>query len=354
MARLLKKTDATRGAAPGSLIYVGEQRTEATHIQAIRFNKDIIEEWDVGNAREAFELVKPGYLCWINVTGIHEADVMSAFGESFGLHTLLVEDAMNTAQRPIFADYDTHIATVLKMLHVNHGLQAVETEQITLVAGQHYVLSFQEVAGDVFNPIRERIMRPTTRIRQRGADYLLFALLDAVVDNYIASIEYYGDAIENLEEKILQKVDKNDIHRISRFKREMSLLRRSVRPVLEITTQLERCENKLIEKRTLPYLRDLTDHVVQATEAIEVYREVLNDEMDMYNSTLSHRMNDIMRVLTIFSVIFIPLTFIAGVYGANFEYMPELSYKYGYLIFWLVLISVAVSMLLWFRRKRWL
>jgi magnesium transporter len=354
MARLINKPTNKLGTAPGSFVFVGTRRHQEVQIEIIRFNKDEAEYFQNISQQDCKGYLSTNHITWINVVGVHDPDVMTILSEDFELHPLLIEDMMNTNQRPKFNEFDANIAFILKMLHLDEDKGLVRTEQISLVAGHNYLISFQEEQGDVFNAVRERILKPSTRIRQRRADYLAFALMDAIVDNYILCIEFFGDAIENHEEKMLGYVNRDDASQINLFKREISSLRRIIRPVLELVNQFERSESAIIEKRTLPFVKDLSDHIIQAAEAIEIYKELLNDCFELYNAALTHRLNDIMRVLTIFSVVFIPLTFIAGVYGTNFEYLPELGYRYAYPIFWAALIVTAVTMLTWFYRKRWL
>ncbi len=354
MARLIKKPANKLGTAPGSFVFVGTQRHETVQIDIIRFNKDVAEQFQNLSPADCKNYLTDQHITWINIFGIHDPAVMAKLSDDFDLHPLLIEDIMNTNQRPKFNEFDTNITFILKMLHLEESNGVVRTEQVSIVAGQNYLISFQEERGDVFDAVRDRIIKPSTRIRQRRADYLAFALMDAIADHYILCIEFFGDAIENHEEKMLGFVDRGDAIQINLYKREISSLRRIIRPVLEIAAHFERSESKIIENRTLPFIKDFNDHIVQATEAIEIYKELLNDCFELYNAALTHRLNDIMRVLTIFSVVFIPLTFIAGVYGTNFEYLPELGYHYAYPLFWAVLLITAIAMLSWFYRKKWL
>ncbi len=354
MARFLKKESKKIGTAPGALIFIGTQRSENVHIDAVTYNVESHQQYEKLSTQEAFDLIGDNVVTWINVIGLHDTTVMSEFGTLFEWHPLLQEDILNTEQRPKFDPFETHNAFILKMLKVDVNGASVQSEQISIIAGKNYLVSFQEAGGDVFDSIRERLIRPTTKIRHRGSDYLAFAMMDAITDNYILAIEHFGNEIENLEEELLRKATPVQLHKITIYKREINSLRRMVRPVLEIAVQYEKSDSILISPKTIPFIRDLGDHVTQAAEAIEIYKELLNDELTMYHTSIGSRLNDIMRVLTIFSVVFIPLTFIAGVYGANFEYMPELSYQYSYFIFWGVLIVVAIGMLWFFKRKKWL
>jgi magnesium transporter len=240
------------------------------------------------------------------------------------------------------------------MIRYEKEKQMIVNEQLSMVLGDTFLLTFQEQPGDVFEPVRERIRNQKGRIRGAGIDYLAYALLDTVVDNYIFIIEKLGEKIEDIEEEVLEKADSGVMEKINMFKREMNFLRKSIRPAREAIIQLSKLDSELIREQTIPFLKDLQDLITQAAEAIDTYRDMLSDQLNLYNSVISNRMNDIMKVLTIFAAIFIPLTFIAGIYGTNFEYLPELHFKYSYFVFWGVMITVAVVMLLFFKRKKWL
>lgn len=354
MARFLKTESKKIGTAPGSLIFTGVQKSEQVLIDAITFNTEFVEEHHKITPESAHQLLSKEHVTWINIVGLHDTKIIEQFGALFDFHPLLQEDLLNIEQRPKIDPFESHIAFIIKMLQPKSDGRDIEIEQLSFVVGPGYLISFQEAKGDVFDPIRERLLRPTTKIRTRGSDYLAFALMDAVVDNYIVAIEQVGNEIELLEDEIHDAFSKDHLKKIITYKKEINNLRRIIRPVIEMAAQFEKSDAPFISPKTIPFIKDLEDHVLQATEAIEIYKELLNDELTAYNNALSNRLNDIMRVLTVFSVVFIPLTFIAGVYGANFEHMPELGYKYAYPIFWLVLISVAWYMLYYFRRKGWL
>jgi magnesium transporter len=279
---------------------------------------------------------------------------MQKIGDIFDLHPLLLEDIMNTDQRPKLEEFDNCLFLVLKMLRYDKEKQVIIAEQLSMVLGRTFLLTFQEQPGDVFEPVRERIRKQKGRIRATGIDYLAYALVDTVIDNYIAIIERIGEQIEDLDEEVLTNPKPVVMEKINTLKREMNYLRKSIRPLREAVIQLLKLDSKLIKDKTIPFLRDLQDLIIHATEAIDMYREMLSDQLNIYNSSISNRMNEIMKVLTIFAAIFIPLTFVAGIYGTNFEYLPELHYKYSYFILWGVMISVAIAMLSYFKRKDWL
>jgi len=269
------------------------------------------------------------------------------------LHPLLIEDIMNTDQRPKLQESDNNLFLVLKMLRYNETDNTIIAEQLSMVIGKTFLLTFQEQPGDVFEPVRERIRKQKGRIRATSIDYLAYALIDTVVDNYIYIVERFGERIEDMEEAVLGNPEPEIMEQLSDYRREMNFLRKNIRPAREAIIQLSKLDSDLINKKTRPFIKDLEDLITQTSEAIDTYREMLSDQMNLYNSTLANKMNDVMKILTIFAAIFIPLTFIAGIYGTNFDYLPELHFKYSYFILWAVMILAAVIMLIFFKRKKW-
>nr|WP_299342701.1 magnesium/cobalt transporter CorA [Allomuricauda sp.] len=353
MARFLLKRNEKLGTAPGSLVFVGQKKVEEVELEILSYSPGEITEKTSKKAKDLSRLISPDHISWINHVGLHDIKSVQEMGELLGLHPLQLEDILNTAQRPKFEESDTDFFIQIKMLHMKDD-QRLYTEQLSIVVQRNVLISFQEIPQDVFDPLRERIVRPTTKIRHRNSDYLAFAMLDAIVEQYVFIIEKFGERIELLEDQLLQKPEKLHLEQINLYKREINFLRKTIRPTRELISQFKRSESPLIQEETLPYLKDLEEQIILATEAIELYRDMLNDQLNIYNSSLNNRLNDILRVLTIFSVVFIPLTFLAGIYGTNFEYLPELHYKYAYPIFWAVLIFVALGMVWYFKRKKWL
>ncbi len=354
MARLLKKESKKIGTAPGSLIFVGTQKSDTVTIDAIRYAPDSCEIFEDVSVTSAADYIKEGYTTWFNINGLHDTNVIASLGQTFGVHPLIQEDILNTDQRPKFDESEGRLAFFLKMLSLKDESGLVESEQVSIVIGPNFLLSFQEVKGDVFSGVRDRIINTTTKIRHRGSDYLAFALMDAIVDNYIITIEYLGNQIENLVESMMRSQSKKLLSRVNAYRTDINNYRRIIRPILEMVFQFEKTESPLLNPKTLPFIKDLEDHVQHAMEAIDIYKELLNDELGIFHMNMSARLNDILRVLTIFSVVFIPLTFVAGVYGTNFEYLPELHYKYSYPLFWVLLIVIAAGMLYYFKNKKWL
>jgi magnesium transporter len=354
MARFFKKRAENKGLAPGSLVFIGNKKVENIRIRVIDYDQSKLNEAQLDDISKGKEFKETNTVTWINIDGLHDHTLMQKIGDIFDLHPLLLEDIMNTDQRPKLEEFDNCLFLVLKMLRYDKEKQVIIAEQLSMVLGRTFLLTFQEQPGDVFEPVRERIRKQKGRIRATGIDYLAYALVDTVIDNYIAIIERIGEQIEDLDEEVLTNPKPVVMEKINTLKREMNYLRKSIRPLREAVIQLLKLDSKLIKDKTIPFLRDLQDLIIHATEAIDMYREMLSDQLNIYNSSISNRMNEIMKVLTIFAAIFIPLTFVAGIYGTNFEYLPELHYKYSYFILWGVMISVAIAMLSYFKRKDWL
>jgi magnesium transporter len=354
MARFITDRKASRGQIPGSLILIGNQKMDRAVINLMEYNREQLVEKELSDISEATNLQDPGTVSWINIFGIHDQELMNRIGEIFGLHPLVLEDIMNTDQRPKYEDGEQYDGMILKMLKYDEGIQKITAEQFTLILGEHFVLTLQEQTGDVFNPVRHRIRTANVNSRLFDADYLAYALLDTIVDNYIQVIEVIGREIESLEDHIFINPEKSLVEKIYKLKTEVSYLRKSVRPVREMMIQLMKTENSYFQQKHVHFLIDLNDLVTQATEAIELYNGMISDHLNIYSTNVNNRINEVMKVLTVFASTFIPLTFIAGIYGMNFEYMPELGFKYSYLIFWIVVVCLIIGLVIYFRRKKWL
>jgi magnesium transporter len=354
MPRLIKKTSKSRGLPPGSLVHVGEKKTEKVRISLIDYSVGKFEEKEIKNVEECFSFKRKPSVTWINVDGLHEVDVIEKLGKCFEIHPLVLEDILNTDQRPKIEDFEKYIFFILKMLYINEQNKEIHSEQVSLILGKNYVISFQESNGDVFDSIRERIRKGKGRIRKMGSDYLVYSLIDAIVDNYYTILENIGDRVEEMENDVVTSPDPELLQNIYNLKREMIYLRKSVWPLREVINGLLREESKLIKNSTHIFLRDLYDHTIQTIDTIETFRDMISGMLDIYMSSISNKMNEIMKVLTIFAAIFIPLTFIAGIYGMNFQYMPELSIQWAYPAIWIVIIIVTVTLLAYFKHKKWL
>jgi magnesium transporter len=346
------KTSQKTGAPPGTVIYSGEAKTNKVKISLIEYNETEILERDFYNIEECFAELKPDKVKWINVDGIHDAALIERIGKQFKIHALTLEDIVNPQQRAKFEEYDSYVVSIMKMIYYENEIKA---EQLSIVLMEGLVISFQEAeGGDAFDLIRTRIRQGKGRIRRMGSDYLAYALVDAVVDCYFTILERIGDKLESLEDELLADPGKETMNRLHHMKREMIHLRKAVWPMRELIANMERSETELIKDSTDIYLRDLHDHAIRVIDSVETYRDLLSGMMDIYLSSVSNKMNEVMKVLTIITTIFVPVTFIAGVYGMNFDYMPELRYKWGYPICLSVMFIVIIMLLFYFRRKKWL
>lgn len=354
MRKLIRRAATKAGLPPGTLVHVGDRRTETAEITILDYDKEHLEERKAATVEECIPFKDKPSVTWLNVSGLHDVEVLRTLGECYDIHPLVLEDILNTEQRPKIEDHQRYIFVVLKMLYLKPETREITTEQISLVIGPNYVISFQETPEDVFAGVRGRLRSAQRRIRDRGADYLAYALLDAVVDSYFVVLESLAGSIEGLEGELVRDPTAETLHMMHTLKRELIFLRRSVWPLREVLSFLARGESNLLQRETLAYLRDVYDHAIQVMDTVESFRDVVGGMHDTYLSSLSNRMNEVMKVLTIFATIFIPLTFVAGVYGMNFEYMPELRYHWSYPIVWGVMVLIGLGMLAYFRRRRWL
>ncbi|MPM67642.1 Cobalt/magnesium transport protein CorA [bioreactor metagenome] len=353
-SRTFRKKQSNVGLAPGTLVHVGEKKAEKVIIRAWLYNSERLIEKELQTVEECQALKnQPDMNLWINIDGLDQVGIIEKLGSYFGVHPLTLEDVLNTGQRPKMEDYDSYIYTVLKMITLDEEREEIIIDQVSIILGSSYILSFQERSGDVFNPIRERLRNPASRLRKNGVDLLAYSLTDAIVDNYFVILEQFGEEIEDLEEELIVYPLPETLKAIQKRKRDMITLRRSVWPLRELINSLQRTESELIKETTQLYLRDVYDHTIQVIDSIEAFRDILSSMVDVYLSSLSNRMNDIMKVLTIIATIFIPLTFIAGVYGMNFKYMPELEWRWGYPVVMLGMTLLGISMFLYFKKKRW-
>ena len=340
------------GAPPGTLYYNGEERIDKIKITLIEYNDTEFFEETFFDLTDCLSHVKPNMIKWINVEGLHDIDLIEKIGKFYHIHPLTLEDIVHVDQRAKFEDFDHYVVAIMRMIH--YGAQ-VESEQLAIVLCENTVISFQEPhGGDAFDIIRTRLRTSKGRVRKLGADYLAYALMDAVVDCYFTAIEKIGDKIEIIEEQIISDSDKKSILELYRLKREMIYLRKQVWPMRDLINNMIRSETTLINPTSDIYLRDLSDHVTRIIDTVETYRDLLSGIMDVFLSTNANKMNEVMKVLTIMSSIFIPVTFIAGVYGMNFENMPELKTQTGYFIVLGVMISTILGLLYYFKRRKWL
>jgi len=350
----LGRKRAKIGLAPGSLVHIGEKKVEKVVISVLAYNSEKVIEKEFENIDECLAFKDlPGFNIWINVDGLDDVQVIEKLGSCFKIHPLTLEDILNTRQRPKMDDYGAYIYTVLNMICLDIEKNELIIEQVSIIFGSNFIISFQERGGDVFDPIRDRFENPAARIRKNGVDYIAYSLIDSIIDNYFIILEHYGEQIEDLEEELVIHPRPDALKIIQKYKREMILLRKSVWPLRELISGLQRVESDLIKENTKVYLTDIYDHTIQVIDAVEDIRDILSSMIDVYLSSISYRMNDIMKVLTIIATIFIPLTFVAGVYGMNFDYMPELRWRWGYPAVMLFMTTVGVTMFIYFKKKRW-
>lgn len=356
MPRFIKRRSKKTGLPPGSLVHIGEKKQAHTRITVMDYDGDRCSERHPEDVAAIFPLREDPATSWINIDGVHDTALIERLGRHFLIHPLTLEDTVNTAQRPKAEAFDDYVYVVFKMLRFDDAAGRVHAEQVSLVMGRRFLISFQEAEGDVFEAVRERIRKGGGRIRRSGSDYLAYALMDCVVDNYFAVVEHLGDKIDALEEQLHAAEDGGTdlLHDIFRLKQEMIYLRKQVWPLRETLSHLHKTDNPLIQEKTRVFFADVYDHLVQGLEIIESLRDVLSSLHDLYISMTGQRMNEIMKVLTIIATIFIPVTFVAGIYGMNFEVMPELKWRWGYFAVWGLFVVMTTGLLVFFKRRKWL
>jgi magnesium transporter len=353
MPKSFRRMASKVGMAPGSLVYTGEKGHLPAKITITRYNENNFVEREVAAVTEC-QMADPGEVTWINVNGISQVQNLEAMGKCFKIHPLVLEDILEIGQRPKVEDYDDYLYIVLNAIRPVAEGEELVAEEISLVLGPHYVLSFHEGDRDLFAPVRERLLQAKGRIRKMGADFLAYSLIDLTVDNYFVQLEKFGDEIEFLEDEVVARPSPQTLRDVHRFKNDMIMLRKSLWPLREVIARLERRESPLISESLGNYFRDVYDHTIIAIDTVETYRDILSGMLDIYLSSMSNRLNSIMKVLTIIATIFMPLTFITSLYGMNFKNMPELQWEYGYFMVLGMVVVIAVSMLEYFRRKRWI
>ena len=354
MLRFKTRSNTTVGLAPGTMVHVGDQKVAKTRITVMDYDEAHLEEREVDCAEACAVFRTTPTVTWVNVVGLHDLATIEKLGQEFGLHPLLLEDVVNTDQRSKTEDFENYLFSVLKMVIYNAQEDEIQVEQVSLVMGDGFVISFQEAPGDVFDPVRDRIRKSGSRLRSLKADYLAYALIDAIVDGYFVVLEHLGDRIEGVEDQLIADPTPAALQEMHDLRQEMIVLRKSAWPLREVVTGVERADSSLVQPSTAVYLRDVQDHVFQIVDAIETFRDMVASMMDIYLSSISNRLNSVMKVLTIIATIFIPLTFIVGLYGMNFRHMPELEWRWGYPMVLAVIATVVVFMLSYFRRRRWL
>ncbi|MFB0561952.1 MAG: magnesium/cobalt transporter CorA [Candidatus Lokiarchaeia archaeon] len=352
--RFIRKSSKMVGLPPGTLVHIGEEKIGKIKITIMDYDEAQFQEMEAKKVEDCFPFKDTPTITWININGVHQTDTIEKIGKHYEIHPLTLENIMNTEQRPKMEDFENYIFIILKMLYYDEEENEIKSEQVSLIIGPKYVISFQENEGDVFNPVRERIRSGKGRIRKMGSDYLAYALIDSIVDNYFVILEKVGEKIEDIEEELVTTPSPKTLQVIHNLKRKLLFLHKSVWPLREVISGLERGESPLIKETTSIFLRNAYDHTIQVIDITETSREMLSDMVDTYLSSLSNKMNEIMKVLTIFATIFIPLTFLASIYGMNFTWMPELTWPEGYHMVLIAMLGVGILMLIYFRRKKWI
>ncbi len=353
MQRILKSRSESRGLPPGSLVHIGDKKRETTKMSLIEYSENFINQREIQlDDLSRLDFNETG-IKWINIEGLSEVDTLAKIGDVFNIHPLALEDILNTDQRAKVEIYDLYLYISAKMLFYNTESSGFNIEQVSFILGNNYLVSFLESDTNVFEPIIRRLQQGMSRIRKLGADYLAYSLLDVIVDDYFNVLEKFSEKIEIAEDEMVIQTTSKTLRTIHKLKRQVLFLHKSVWPLRDVLSSLERGESPIIKDSTEIYIRDLYDHIVQVMDTSETLREILSSMMDVYLSSSSNRMNEIMKVLTIISTVFMPLSFIVGIYGMNLKNIPELSWDWMYPVLWLVMISISVVMLYFFKKKKW-
>ncbi len=352
--RKTKKLAGKTGMQPGSLVFTGKKKAGDVVIHLLRYNADHYTEEEVRDFSSFFPLGDEYTVNWIDIKALHDLKLIETSGKLFGIHPLILEDILNINQRPKIEFLDNHLFIVLKMLSYNEKENVIDAEQISIIVGKNYVITYQENYDDIFENLRDRIRTAKGQLRLLGPDYLAYALMDTIVDYYYVILERIGENIENYEEELLNEPRKEILKAIYILKRENLILRKSVWPLREVISRMERAESPFLSRQTLPFIRDIQDHTTIVIETVESYMEMISNLIELYLSIGNNRLNEVMKILTIISTIFIPLTFIVGIYGMNFKYLPELEWRWGYFIVLGIMACIGGGMVYYFRRKKWL
>jgi magnesium transporter len=360
VVKLIKRLSKTKGLKPGSVVFIGEQKVEKTKMRIIDYNETELSEHEVSSVEECFPFKDKPTVTWINIDGLHDVSVIEKIGNHFGMHPLIMEDIANTGQRPKIETSDEYIFLTMKMLYLDESNTDIHSEQFSFIFGNNFVISFQERVGDVFESVRERLRKTVPRIRFMTSDYLAYTLVDAIVDHYFAVLEGIAAKIEAMEDVLIENPKPADLETIHDLKRQLIFMRKATWPLREVVGGLERLESGLIKDTSKAYLRDLYEHTIQVIDTVETFRDMVSGLLDIYLSSVSNKMNEVMKVLTIIATIFIPLGFLAGVYGMNFDTsispfnLPELGLPFGYIMFWGLVLLIGGGLFVYFKRKKWL
>jgi magnesium transporter len=353
-SRFHRKRSIKAGLPPGTLVHIGDESSKIVHISVFEYSPDGVEEHNFQQIDQYLQASFDNSVVWVNVEGVHDVELIRILGEKHSFHPLVLEDIVNTVQRPKIEDYGGYLFIVLRMLRpVEQG--DFTSEQLSIILGPGYLFTFQEgLKGDIFDSVRDRIRSGKGKIRGMGADYLGYALIDAIVDGYFSILEGFGERIVDVEEELTVTPDQQSLHKINSLKKEIIFLRKTVWPLREAISFLERGDSELLHPATRLYFRDVYDHTIQVIDTVETYRDLLSGMLDLYLSSISNRTNEVMKFLTVIGTIFMPLTFLVGVYGMNFKHLPELEWPNGYFMLWGLMIFLSLSMVAYFKKKHWL
>jgi magnesium transporter len=354
MSESLSYASEKSGLPPGSLVHVGEVHAHEHKISVVNYNKSTVQKHTVKSIEELLPYKTADAITWVIVDGLKDVGIIDDIGRHFEIHPLVLEDILNTHQRPKFDEFNDYLYIVVKSISLGNKEFDVEYEQISLLILNNFVFTFMEKPDELFDPILNRLDNDKSQFRTLGADYLAYGIMDAIVDKYFVLQDTFDELIEEVEDKLLSDPSSETLASIQKIKRELIFLRRSVSPLRELLAAIQRSESPLINDKTRRYFGDIYDHAIRIIEAIESYRDLIAGMLDIYLSSVSNKMNETMKILTVFASIFIPLTFIAGVYGMNFEYMPELKWKWSYPVLWIFFISISIFLLRFFKKKKWL
>ncbi len=360
MVKLIRKASNKIGLKPGAVVFVGEKKVEQVKIKIIDYDDTNLNESEPVSIEECFPFRDTPTVTWINIDGLHEEHLVEKIGRHFSMHPLVLEDIVHTGQRPKLEVSDDYIFIILKMLYSDKDNGDIISEQVSIIFGKNFVISFQEQEGDVFHLVRDRLKKTVPRVRFMSADYLAYTLIDAIVDHYFIALEEIGAKVEAMEDVLIDNPKPRDLENIHDLKRQLISMRKSTWPLREVIGGLERMESSFVKDTTRPYIRDLYEHTVQVIDTVETFRDMVSGLLDIYLSSVSNKMNEVMKVLTIIATIFIPLGFLAGVYGMNFDTsispfnLPELRFPYGYIMFWGMAILIGGGLFIFFKKKKWL
>lgn len=352
--RSLKHKKAEIGLSPQELLFRGNKKADEILLRIIDFDESNVEEKTIKQVSEAIHYNKTNSVTWLNIDGLHDLDLLKEIGEAFQLSHIILSDVLETNARPTLHEYENWIFLSIKMLKLDEENGNIKINNLSILFNDKLLISFQEKRGDIFDPVRERIRHQKRTLRSSRPDYLAFALLDTVIDHYLYILSVFAEKIESFDDILLEEPDKSVLESINAYKKELNYIRKGVKPAREMILALSKLESEFIDKKNEFHFKELVNNMNQVSDTSDSYRELLSDQLNIYHMMISSKLNDIMKFLTIFSVIFIPLTFIAGIYGTNFDFLPELHYKHGYFIMLGCMGIIAILMMLYFKRKKWL